>query len=203
MIGARTRIIGGMAAALIAAGSLTVVGGAVAAPGSPGGPRYTAGEPGAGDDYFPYAGNGGYDVSHYHLDITYTPPDPAPAPIEGQLDGVATIELTATQDLDRFNLDLRGMQVRSMTVNGKDARSVAPPAPGEEVDGAAYWHVQDDDARLWELTVQPRPKLTAGQQATLVIEYGGSPAFGGSSTRPRIRRPACVVPLATSSRTRD
>ena len=38
-----------------------------------------AGADGAGDEYFPYSGNGGYDVQHYDLDITYEPPAPAPA----------------------------------------------------------------------------------------------------------------------------
>jgi aminopeptidase N len=179
MISIRTRMVGGLTAVFVAAGALSIAGGAVAAPGAPGGPRFTAGAPGAGDEYFPYAGNGGYDVQHYDLDITYTPPDPAPAPLEGELDGVATIDLTATQDLDRFNLDLRGMDVRSMTINGKRARSVAPPDPGDEVDGAAYWQVQDDDERIWELVVQPRPKIKKGERATLVIEYGGT------TTRPR------------------
>ena len=42
---------------------------AAAAPGDPGTPRYTAGSAGAGDSYFPYAGNGGYDVRHYDLDL--------------------------------------------------------------------------------------------------------------------------------------
>ena len=40
---------------------------------------------------------------------------------------------------------------------------MAPPAPGAEVEGAAYWQVQDAAARIWELTVQPRPKIKAGQ----------------------------------------
>jgi aminopeptidase N len=113
-------------------------------------------------------------VQHYDLDITYTPPDPSPAPVEGQLDGIATIDLVATQDLDRFNLDLRGMQVRSLTVNGKPATAIAPPDSGVDVEGAAYWQVQDDDARIWELTVQPRPKIKAGESVRLVIEYGGT-----------------------------
>ena len=84
----------------------------------PGGRRFRPGAPGAGDVYFPFAGNGGYDVRHYDLDITYTPPAPDPAPLAGRLRGVATIDLVATQDLDRFNLDLRGMDVRAITVNG-------------------------------------------------------------------------------------
>ena len=152
---------------------------AAAAPGNPGGPRYTAGAPGAGDAYFPYAGNGGFDVRHYDLDLTYTPPAAAPAPIEGHLDAVATLDLVATQDLDRFNLDLRGLDVTSVAVNGKPAAEVAPPSAGATVEGAAYWQVQDDAARVWELTVQPRPKLKSGEHASVVIEYDGT------TTRPR------------------
>jgi aminopeptidase N len=179
MISFRSKTMAGATATLVAVGALALTGGAAAAPDSPGEPRYTAGDPGAGDDYFPYSGNGGYDVQHYDLDITYTPPDPAPAPIQGQLDGVATIDLVATQDLDRFNLDLRGLEVQALSVNGKPATAIEPPAADVEIEGAAYWQVQDDDARIWELTVQPRPKIKAGESVRLVIEYGGT------TTRPR------------------
>jgi aminopeptidase N len=175
---ARRRVIGGLTAVLVGTGMLAVSGGATAAPGGSGGPRFTAGAAGAGDAYFPYAGNGGYDVQHYDLDITYTPPAPAPAPLVGQLAGVATIDLVATQDLDRFNLDLRGMAVQAITINGKNASEMTPPAPGAEVEGAAYWHVQDDAARVWELTIQPRPNIKKGQGAQIVV------AYGGQTTRP-------------------
>lgn len=164
---------------IVVLAALTGPGTATAAPGAPGGPRFTAGAPGAGDDYFPYAGNGGYDVRHYDLELDYTPPDPDPAPLTGHLEGVATIALVATQDLDRFNLDLRGLDVSSITVNGRRATETATPAEGEEVEGAAYWQVQDDAARVWELTIQPRPKLKEGQRAEIVIGYGGD------TTRPR------------------
>ena len=173
MLSARNRVIGGLAAFLVGMGAFAVPGGATAAPVAPDGTSFTAGAAGAGDAYFPFAGNGGYDVRHYDLDITYTLPAPAPAPIVGQLTGVATIDLVATQDLDRFNLDLRGMEVQAVTVNGKSASSVTPPAPGAEVEGAAYWHVQDDAARVWELTIQPRPKIMKGQSARVVVAYGG------------------------------
>jgi aminopeptidase N len=167
-----------LVAVLVGVGTLVLSSSATAAQGAPGGPRYTAGAAGAGDAYFPFAGNGGYDVQHYDLDLTYTPPAPAPAPLVGQLSGVATIEVVATQDLDRFNLDLRGMNVQAITINGKRASEVTPPAPGAEVEGAAYWHVQDDAARVWELTIQPRPKLKKGQAAQIVV------AYGGETTRP-------------------
>ncbi|MET0710939.1 MAG: M1 family peptidase, partial [Jiangellaceae bacterium] len=167
----RVRVVRGLMAVLVGAGALAVPAAATAAPGEP---RFTAGAAGAGDAYFPFAGNGGYDVEHYDLDITYTPPPSAPAPIVGQLDGVATISLVAAQDLDRFNLDLRGLEVQAVTVDGKAASEVTPPAPGAEVEGAAYWHVQDDEARVWELTIQPRPKIKKGQQVQVVVTYGGA-----------------------------
>ncbi len=169
----RRHVVGGCAVLALSLGLVAAPGGAVAAPGGHGGPRYTAGAAGAGDAYFPFAGNGGYDVIHYDLDITYTPPGPAPAPLVGQLEGVATIDLVATQDLDRFNLDLRGMDVRAITVNGKRSHEVATPADGTEVEGSAYWQVQDDAARVWELTVQPRPKIKEGQRVRIVVTYGG------------------------------
>ncbi|RXZ49835.1 M1 family metallopeptidase [Agromyces binzhouensis] len=173
MSGYTRKWVGGVAVATLALGALGAAG-ASAAPGKPGESRYTAGASGVGDEYFPYAGNGGYDVEHYDLDITYTPPAPSPAPVEGEFEGVATIDLVATQDLDRFNLDLRGMDVEALSVDGRPAASVAPPVAGAEVDGQAFWHVQDDAARVWELTVQPRPKLKAGQHVQVVVEYGGT-----------------------------
>jgi aminopeptidase N len=169
----RTRLVSASIALLIGVGVLGVGGGAMAAPGDPGGRRFRPGAPGAGDVYFPFAGNGGYDVQHYDLDITYAPPAPDPAPLVGRLRGVATIDLVATQDLGRFNLDLRGMDVRAITVNGRRLREVTPPAPGAAVGGPAYWQVHDDEARVWELTVQPRPKLKRGARARVVITYGG------------------------------
>ncbi len=180
MISVRTRLISGVTVAFMAIGTLGVAGGAVAAPpDAPGGPRFTAGAPGAGDAYFPYSGNGGYDIEHYDLDITYIPPEPAPAPLEGQLTGVATIDLVATQDLSRFNLDLRGLDVTGVTVNGKSLEAGTLPVPDSPAGGPAYWQVQDDDERMWELIIQPRPMLKKGQSARIVVEYGGT------TTRPR------------------
>jgi aminopeptidase N len=139
-----------------------------------GGSRPVVGAPGAGDAYFPFAGNGGYDVRHYDLALTYTPPAAEPAPLVGQLEGVATIELVPTRDLARFNLDLRGLDVRSITVDGSRLREVSPPATSTEVHGGAYWQVQDDAARVWELTVQPRHALRAHRRAKVVVTYGGA-----------------------------
>ncbi|HLM28875.1 MAG TPA: hypothetical protein VK360_03045, partial [Acidimicrobiales bacterium] len=59
---------------------------------------------GVGDPYFPEAGNGGYDVERYVLDLTWDPADE-------HLEGVTTITATATQPLSSFALDLVGLDV--------------------------------------------------------------------------------------------
>ena len=35
--------------------------------------HFRPGAPGVGDEYFPLAGNGGYNVAHYHLRLGYEP----------------------------------------------------------------------------------------------------------------------------------
>jgi Peptidase family M1 domain/Peptidase M1 N-terminal domain/Immune inhibitor A peptidase M6 len=113
-----------------------------------GSPDFQPGAAGAGDPYFPLDGNGGYDVKHYLLDVTY---DPA----TDVLTGIATITARATQDLSAFNLDLEGLEVRSIKVDGRSAEWSR--------DGG-------------ELTVVPRRGLEEGRKFTTVVRYDGIPA---------------------------
>ena len=158
----RTRLLVG---ALSAALGLSLVSTATAtAAGSDADPRFTPGAPGVGDDYFPYAGNGGYDVRRYRLQLRYRPPVDPSVPedeLRGRLRGVATLRLRATEDLSAFNLDLRGLDVRSVRVDGRRTR---------------FHQVQDDVRRRWEVTVRPRPKLEKGSRAKVVVRYGGRTA---------------------------
>src|SRR5215204_3231845 len=85
---------------------------AVAAP--PAMANFSPGAPGAGDPFFPLAGNGGYDVRKYSLRLDYEPQNNA-------LDARAVISARATQDLSRFDLDLRGLHVGKVTVDGTAA----------------------------------------------------------------------------------
>lgn len=149
--------LGKRAVAACATASVLALGTTVAAAAAPAGsPRYSAGADGVGDPYFPQAGNGGIDVVHYDLDLTYSPPAEG-APLNGQLEGTATLTLRATQDLHQFNLDLRGLSVSSVTVDGKPAR-----------------YAQDGQ----ELTITPRPKLKTGSEVEVVV------AYAGTTTRP-------------------
>jgi aminopeptidase N len=81
---------------------------------APASAAFTPGASGAGDPFYPQAGNGGYDVQNYSLKLAYEPQNE-------QLDGDVTITANATQDLSSFNLDLRGYKVDSVTVNGSAA----------------------------------------------------------------------------------
>lgn len=169
-----------VAVALAVASAGAIYGTAQAAPDHDG-PRYSAGAPGSGDEYFPFAGNGGYDVLHYDLALRYTPPT-SPAVLAGQLKGVATITLRAKQDLQSLNLDLRGLGVTSVRVDGKATKhgtsqgkgGAAWLRPQDDGEDAEWSQVQDDANRMWELTIGLRPKLKAGRTTTIVVEYGGS-----------------------------
>lgn len=116
-----------------------------AALGAP--PQFSAGAAGIGDPYFPLDGNGGYDVQHYDLRVTY---DPA----TDRLAGEATIVAVATQNLSAFNLDFVGLRLRSIAVNGTAASATR---------------------RGSELTVRPRSGLPSGSTFTVVATYEGVP----------------------------
>ncbi len=123
-----------------------VVAGA-AAPGPAAAEEFGAGAAGIGDPYFPSDGNGGYDVAKYDLAVRY---DPLP----GVLAGTATITAKATQNLSRFNLDLVGLTVREVSVDGSPAR----------------WERAGQ-----ELAITPSAGLGQGRRFTVVVRYDGIP----------------------------
>src|SRR5689334_17628099 len=94
--------------------SLVVAALAAALPASAAGPSLTPGSSGVGDPSFPFAGNGGYDVSHYALTLSWDPSS-------NRLSGTAVITASATQDLSSFDLDLRGFTISRLLVNGQPA----------------------------------------------------------------------------------
>ena len=95
---------------LLGAAAATAAALALAAPAG----AATFGSPGLGDPFFPLAGNGGYDVGHYGLTLDYDRSG-------NRLEGSTLISATATQSLDRFDLDLRGFSISRLDVNGAPA----------------------------------------------------------------------------------
>ncbi|MFD8117237.1 M1 family metallopeptidase [Streptomyces microflavus] len=119
--------------------------------GCSGGVEGTPGAVGVRDPYFPGLGNGGYDVTHYGLELDV---DPA----ADRLRGTATITARATQDLSAFHLDLAGLDVESATVEGKPA---AVNRAGKELTIRPGGAVED--------------RLRKGRTFTTVVRYSGAP----------------------------
>lgn len=107
-----------------------------------------AGAAGVDDPYYPELGNGGYDVLHYLLDLDWDPDS-------GQLEATATIDAVAVQPLVSFNLDLVGMEVSQVEVDGAEASF---DREGER-----------------ELVITPAEPLTADSDVQIVVEYSGVP----------------------------
>lgn len=109
-----------------------------------------AGSAGVGDPFFPLAGNGGYDVSAYDLDLAYAPGSGrlrAKAAVSAEEDGNGL-------DLTRFNLDYRGPRVLSVRVGGEHARF--------RRDGP-------------ELVITPPDPIGDGSSFRVVVRYAGRP----------------------------
>ena len=102
---------------------------------------------GLGDSFYPYLGNGGYDVLHYEIDLDIDPD-------ANTIEALTTITARATQELSEFNLDLSGLTVRGVTVDGSEA---------------------EHSRYNTELVVVPAEPLPAGAEFVTEVDYSGSP----------------------------
>jgi len=109
--------------------------------------QFGPGADGLGDVLYPLAGNGGYDVGNYDLSVVY---DPA----TGKLNAHAIITATATQNLNRFDLDFHGLDVGLVSVD----------------DAAATYGRTGD-----ELVITPAANLPTGHTFVVSIAYSGVP----------------------------
>ncbi|WP_052434632.1 M1 family metallopeptidase [Streptacidiphilus melanogenes] len=115
-----------------------------AAPATPVG---TKGAAGAGDPLLPLSGDGGLHVRHYALTLAYQP-------ATQHLEATAVLSATATQDLSGFDLDLAGLDVRHVTV-----------------DGEAVPFSRDGQ----KLQISLADTVADGADFTVAVDYGGTP----------------------------
>ncbi|MFJ4201396.1 M1 family metallopeptidase [Streptomyces sviceus] len=108
----------------------------------------STGSSGAGDPYFPLAGNGGYHVGHYDLTLRYDPDS-------RRLEGKAVLTARATERLTRFDLDFKGLTVTGLTVGHAKA--------GFRRTGQ-------------ELVITPQRALRKGERFTITVTYKGKPS---------------------------
>lgn len=106
------------------------------------------GAEGIGDAYYPEDGNGGIDVVHYAIDLTYAF-DPV------RLSGSTTLTVRAKQDLSSFDLDFL-LPVDSVQVDGVDARYAKPSKH--------------------ELAITPATPVAKGTEVTVVVSYDADPS---------------------------
>jgi aminopeptidase N len=119
----------------------------LAVPAAASADRYVAGAPGSGDPFFPLAGNGGYDVGHYSLALSYAP--------RGRLSGHAAVFARATENLKSFDLDLRDFYtVARVSVDG---------------ERASFSHHGQ------ELVIRPADRIQRGDAFVVTVDYAGTP----------------------------
>ncbi|EWT00344.1 peptidase M1 [Intrasporangium oryzae NRRL B-24470] len=99
------------------------------------------------DAYIPERGDGSYVVTHYDLDLDYKVSS-------NRLSGRATLAVTALRDIDSLTVDLVGLRVQKVSLDGRAAR----------------WAHRGSRVRV---TLPSR--LAAGAAARLAITYAGSP----------------------------
>ena len=104
-----------------------------------------AGGDGVGDPLFPGLGNTGYDVQHYDVAIDLS---------GDEFRAETNLEIIADAPLTRFNLDLIGMTVDHVFVDGVEA-------------------IVERNGR--ELIVTPASTIPAGPTVTIKVEYRGMP----------------------------
>jgi aminopeptidase N len=108
----------------------------------------TPGSPDSGDSLFPHQGNGGYDVGHYDIALTWHP--------SGHITARTAIRAKASKSLSSFTLDLDRLRVCSVKVDGRTATFRRHGT---------------------ELRIRPVVPISTGERFTAVIRYGGTPRY--------------------------
>lgn len=103
---------------------------------------------GIGDSYLPASGNPDYRVRHYDLALNYRVST-------NRLAGRATLTASAIQPLRSFSLDLVGLKVTKVSVDGSRA--------------ASFNTIRD------KLTVRPATPIPTGAEFSVDIQYQGHP----------------------------
>lgn len=102
---------------------------------------------GPGEPVRPNEGNAGYDVRHYDLELRIDPG-------RRRIEGTASINLTPTENLDMFTLDLAGFVVSSVEVDGRPA---------------------DFERTKRKLHITPDVQIERGREIVATIVYSGRP----------------------------
>jgi aminopeptidase N len=126
--------------------------------------KYRAGARSIGDPLFPQVGNGGYNVSHYAINLDYNPAT------NSFLAGTkTTITARATQNLSKFSLDFqKELAISRVTVNGRRAKI-------SRVNATPDLSPLPDVTQPAKLIVKPKAGIKNGRGFTVTVSYRGVP----------------------------
>jgi aminopeptidase N len=136
-----------------------------------------ANRPAGRDPFFPGSGSPAYDVSHYDISLSYRPP--ARDGARSRIAARTAIRVHAKKALRRLELDLAGLRVRRVEVNGARARSkrrrdkLITTLPSKVPAGADFVAVVSYRGRPRTLTDPDRSK-----EGWIELPQGGSVALG-------------------------
>ena len=99
------------------------------------------------EPFFPRSGNRGYDVKHYDVTLGYQPRS-------GMLTARDVVEARATSGLTKFSLDLNGLKVTSVSVDG---------------EAATYSRGRG------KVKIVPASRIAKGESFTVELRYQGVP----------------------------
>jgi aminopeptidase N len=102
------------------------------------------------DAYYPRDGNGGYDVTKYDVALKVQA-------FRTDITATSRITATATQKLTQFNLDLQGLEVTSVRVDGRNAT-----------------FAREGDH---ELVITPTVALAKNAEFLVEVDYRGCPTY--------------------------
>ena len=131
-------------------------------PPEPPAPNFTPGARSLGDPLLPQIGNGGYDATHYDIELDYDRPS------NMFEDATVTMTARATQDLSEFSLDFQDLAVDGVSVDGVAAAFDQDDAkPDISADPAV--------TQPMKLVVVPPGGIVKGEDFTVEIDYHGEP----------------------------
>lgn len=107
------------------------------------------GDTGSGDPFFPHEGDSRYDALHYDARLSYTPSS-------GVLRANATIQAMSAESISEFSLDLDGLRVGAVFVNGEAANF---------------------SRGRGKILVAPATPLQAGSRFSARVRYWGRPGL--------------------------
>jgi aminopeptidase N len=119
--------------------------------------KFSPGGSTGGDPYYPDMGNTGYDAFSYAVTLEIAIKGDGSRPVKGE----SVMTATATQNLSRFSMDLRGLKVSKVTIDGKSVKF---------------------SRNATKLFITPKGGIRKGQTFLTQVWYSGRPTKVNSPT---------------------